>query len=163
MITDPDYDITVIPFFQKVQGNSYAALHQPGSYYESNTYPVKSVKAAGGILTAGSDAPVDTNNPRPFINMSHAVTRADPGKPALNPQQSISLRDAIDAYTINGARMLGRDQETGSLEVGKSADFIVLDRDILALADSGHIEDVANTRVLATWFQGKKVYAADKR
>ena len=162
MNTDPDYDITVIPFFQKVLGNSYAALHQPGSYYESNTYPVKAVKAAGGILTAGSDAPVETNDPRPFINMSRAVTRAYPGKPALSPQQSISLRDAIDAYTINGARMLGRDQETGSIEVGKSADFIVLDRDILALADSGHVEDVAYTRILATWFQGKKVYAADK-
>ena len=162
MNTDPEYDITVIPFFEKVQGNSYAALHRRGSYYESNTYPVKAVKDAGGILTAGSDAPVDTNDPRPFINMSRAVTRADPGKPALSPQQSVPLRDAIDAYTINGARMLNRDRDTGSIEVGKSADFIVVDRDILALADSGHAEDVANTRVLATWFQGKKVYAAGK-
>lgn len=160
MNTDPDYDVTVIPFFQKVSGNSYAALHPAGSYYESNVYPVRAVKAAGGILTGGSDAPVDTNDPRPFINMSQAVTRASAGTPALSPQQSITLRDAIDAYTINGARMLGRDKESGSLEVGKSADFIVLDRDILALADSGHVEDVTNTHVLATWFQGKKVYTA---
>jgi predicted amidohydrolase YtcJ len=162
MNTDPEYDITVIPFFEKVQGNSYAALHRPGSYYESNTYPVAAVKAAGGILTAGSDAPVETNDPRPFINMTRAVTRAYPGKPALSPQQSVPLRDAVDAYTINGARMLNRDRDTGSIEVGKSADFIILDRDILALADSGHVEDVANARVLATWFQGKEVYAADQ-
>ena len=162
MNTDPEYDITVIPFFEKVQGNGYAALHRPGSYYESNTYPVKAIKAAGGILTAGSDAPVDTNDPRPFINMSRAVTRANPGAQALNAQQSVPLRDAIDAYTINGARMLSRDQDTGSIEVGKSADLIVLDRDILGLADSGHVEDVAKTRVLATWFQGKKVYTAAK-
>ena len=162
MNTDPEYDITVIPFFEKIQGNSYTALHRPGSYYESNTYPVKAVKDAGGILTAGSDAPVETNDPRPFINMSRAVTRAFPGKPALSPQQSVPLRDAIDAYTINGARMLNRDRDTGSLEVGKSADFVVVDRDILALADSGHAADVADTKVLATWFQGKKVYAADK-
>ena len=162
MNTDPEYDITVIPFFEKVQGNGYAALHRPGSYYESNTYPVKAIRDAGGILTAGSDAPVDTNDPRPFINMSRAVTRATPGLPPLNPQQSVPLRDAIEAYTINGARMLSRDRDTGSLEVGKSADFIVVDRDILALADSGHVEDVAKTRVLATWFQGKKVYSAAK-
>jgi len=94
--------------------------------------------------------------------MSRAVTRATPGMPPLNPQQSVPLRDAIDAYTINGARMLSRDQDTGSIEVGKSADFILLDRDILALADGGHVEDVAKTRVLATWFQGKKVYTAAK-
>src|SRR5882757_3017998 len=47
MDTDPDYDVTVVPFFEKVSGNSYAALHRPGSYFESNTYPVRAVKAAG--------------------------------------------------------------------------------------------------------------------
>jgi predicted amidohydrolase YtcJ len=161
MNTDPDYDITVIPFFEKISGNSYAALHRPNSYYEMNTYPVKAVKAAGGILAAGSDAPVDTPDPRPFINMSYAVTRASRGAPALSPQQSITIRDAIEAYTINGARMLSRDKDTGSLEVGKSADFVILDRNIVALGDSGHAADIAGTRVLATWFQGKKVYAAD--
>lgn len=160
MNTDPDYDVTVIPFLQKVQGNRYEALHPPGSYYESNTYPVRAVKAAGGILTAGSDAPVETNDPRPFINISRAIARAYPGQPALSPRQSITVREAIDAYTINGARMLNLQQQAGSLEVGKSADFIVLDRDILALADGGHPEEIAGTRVLETWFQGKKVYTA---
>jgi predicted amidohydrolase YtcJ len=57
--------------------------------------------------------------------------------------------------------MLGRDGDTGSLEVGKSADFIVVDRDILSLADGGHPERIADTRVLGTWFQGKRVYGAD--
>jgi predicted amidohydrolase YtcJ len=159
MNTDPDYDLTVIPFFQNVSGNSYEALHPPGSYYESNTYPVKAIKDAGGILAAGSDAPVETQDPRPFVNMTRAITRRYPGKPALSPQQSISVRDAIDAYTINGAHMLNL-KEAGSLEVGKSADFIMLDRDILALADSGHPEGIAETHVLGTWFRGKKVYGA---
>jgi len=161
--TDPDYDLTVIPFFQKVTGNSYAALHAPNSYYESNTYPVKALKNAGGILVAGSDAPVETRDPRPFINMSRAVTRGTPDSPALNPQQSIPLRETIDAYTINGARMLNLQTEAGSLEVGKSADFVLLDRDILALADSGHPEGIADTKVLATWFRGEKVYSAASR
>ena len=159
MNTEPGYDLTVIPFFQKVSGNSYAALHQKGSYYESNAYPVRAIKAAGGVLVAGSDAPVETSDPRPFVNMAHAVTRANPGLPALSPGQSIPLRDVIDAYTVNGAEMLYLKDVAGSLEVGKSGDFIVLDRDILALADNGHAAEVADTKVLATWFRGNKVYS----
>jgi hypothetical protein len=163
MDTDPNYDVTVVPFFQKVSGNSYRALHTPGSYYESNTYPVRAVKAAGAILTAGSDAPVETSDPRPFVNISRAITRALPGEPPLSPQQSITVRDAIEAYTLNGARMLNLQSQAGSIEVGKSADFIVVDQDILALADNGHPEQIATTHVLTTWFQGKKVYSATAR
>jgi predicted amidohydrolase YtcJ len=60
---------------------------------------------------------------------------------------------------VNGAEMLYFKDVAGSLEVGKSADFIELDRDILALADAGRAADVADTRVLATWFRGAKVYS----
>ncbi len=160
MNTDTDYDVTVIPFLEKVSGNGFAALHRPDSYYERNTYPVKAVMDAGGIITAGSDAPVETRDPRPFINMTRAITRAYPGKPPLSPQQSITIRDVIEAYTRNGARALGLEAQAGSIEVGKSADFIVLDRDILALADSGKPQGIADTHVLGTWFQGRPVYAA---
>jgi predicted amidohydrolase YtcJ len=162
MNTDPDYDPTVIPFFQTVKGNSHAALHAPNSYYESNSYPVRALEDAGAILVAGSDAPVETRDPRPFVNMSRAITRALPGLPPLNPKQSIPIRDVIDAYTINGAAMLNLQKEAGSLEVGKSADFILLDRDILALADAGHPESVSDTKVLGTWFRGQKVYTAPR-
>ena len=156
--TNPKYDMTVIPFIDRAEGGGYAALHPTNGYYEANAYPVADVKRAGGILIAGSDAPVDTPDPRPFYNMAFAVTRAEGDKPALNTAQSISLRDAIDSYTINGARYLGMDQTAGSLEPGKSADFIILDRDILSIADTGRSAGIAKTRVLETWFMGKRVY-----
>jgi len=155
---DPEYDMTVVPFIDTVIGNSHAALHAPGSYYESNVYPFKAVKEAGGTLVAGSDAPVNTRDPQPFVNMAIGVTRRLPGQPAQNPAQAVSIRDLVDAYTINGARFLHRDQVAGSIEAGKSADFIVVDQDILQLADSGHADDIARTKVLETWFQGKEVY-----
>jgi len=155
---DPQYDMTVIPFIDKVIGNSYAALHSPKNYYEPNAYPFKGVKDAGGTLVAGSDAPVNTADPQPFVNMAVAVTRRLPGGQSESPQQAISIRDVIEAYTVNGARFLRRETEAGSLESGKSADFIVVDQDILKLADEGNADQVAKTRVLETWFQGKPVY-----
>lgn len=160
---DPGYDMTVIPFIQPVSGNGYRAVHPPGSYYESNAYPVRSSKAAGAVLVAGSDAPVETSDPRPFVNMSRAVTRALPGLAALNAGQAISIREVIEAYTINGARFLGRDADAGSIEVGKAADFIVVDRDILKLADAGRPQRILDSRVLETWFGGKPVYRRDGR
>jgi predicted amidohydrolase YtcJ len=74
----------------------------------------------------------------------------------------LNIRDLIDAYTINGARALNRASEIGSLEVEKSADFIIVDQNILALADEGHPEKIGETKVLETWFMGKKVYSAPK-
>jgi predicted amidohydrolase YtcJ len=158
MGVDTGYDMTVIPFLEKIHGNGYAQLHAPGSFYETNAYPVRAVQNAGGITAAGSDAPVETRDPRPFVNIAHAITRRNPGGEALNASQDLNVDEAIAAYTVNGARMLGIDQDAGSLEVGKSADFIVLDRDILQLAADGHADDIAQTRVLQTWFRGAQVY-----
>jgi predicted amidohydrolase YtcJ len=95
--------------------------------------------------------------------MAIGVTRRLPGQQAQNPAQAVSIREMIDAYTINGARFLHRDAVAGSLEIGKSADFIIVDQDILKLGASGHADDIARTRVLETWFQGKEVYVKPSR
>jgi len=154
------YSLSTVPFFNKVTGNSYDSLHNPDNYFEKLTYPAKTAKDAGAILAAGSDAPVLTKDPQPFVNMEIGVTRARHGLPPLSPWQRLNIRDLIDAYTINNARALNRASEIGSLEAGKSADFIMVDQNILALADQGHPEKIGDTKVLATWFIGKKVYSA---
>jgi predicted amidohydrolase YtcJ len=153
---DPEYDLSVIPFVDRVKDGSYPALHDPSGYYERQAYPTRSIKTAGAVLVAGSDAPVDTRDPRPFTNMQMAVTRALPGLPPLNIGEAITLPEVIAAYTRDGARAIGRGDEIGSLSVGKSADFIVLDRDILAVP----ITEVAATKVLQTWFMGREVFGA---
>ena len=78
----------------------------------------------------------------------------------MNAAQSIPVRDAIDSYTISGARFVGWDKDIGSIEVGKSADFVIIDRDILHLADRGHAEQIEQTAVIATYFMGRRVYTA---
>ncbi len=155
-----DYDMTIVPFVQHVTGNSYASRMVPGSFYYENSYPVRATKDAGGIVVGGSDAPVGTRDPQPFVNISTGILRHAPGEKVLNAHQAITVREALNAYTIDGARFLGRAGEFGSLEVGKSADFVVLDRDILALADHGKADQIAGTRVLETWFRGARVYHA---
>jgi len=55
---------------------------------------------------------------------------------------------------------MGSADKFGSLEADKSADFILLDQDILALGDAGHADQIGKTKVLETWFKGRKVYTA---
>ena len=151
----PEYDLTVIPFIEEV--NNSDNLYNPNHYYFQNVYPVKSIKDAGGIITWGSDAPVDSRNPRPFINLQTAVSRTV-NDFILNENEEISIHEAIAAFTINGARLLGHNKKLGSIEVGKTADLIVLNQNVVKLAEQGEADKIGETLVDITIFDGKFIY-----
>ena len=106
------------------------------------------------MIAGGSDWDVSSYDP--FHAMEHGITRVErgSGQPPLGENEGLTIGDVIDAYTINAAIAARQDATTGSLEVGKRADLVILDRDITAI-DPATLDD---TEVLATWIDGKLVY-----
>ncbi|MFM7274260.1 MAG: amidohydrolase family protein, partial [Gammaproteobacteria bacterium] len=157
IVPDIGYNLSVIPFIEKVSGRD--GLFDPKTYYMKNVYPVRAIKAAGGVPVWGSDAPVESRDPRPFLNLEQAVTRASDGR-VLTADNAIDIHAALAAFTIDGARMLGLGERTGSIEAGKLADLVVLDQNLVELAEQGQADRISETRVLTTIFDGRVVYEA---
>ncbi|NLR70442.1 amidohydrolase family protein [Novosphingobium sp. ERN07] len=119
--------------------------------------PVRDAQDAGARVVMGSDWPVIPSM-SPWVAIETLVTRQAPGGSAevLSPSQRVSVADAVTMLTTNAARQLGIGHITGSIEPGKQADFIVIDRDIFAVAPT----QIHQTRVLRTVVGGKDVYSA---
>ncbi|MFL5717614.1 MAG: amidohydrolase [Chloroflexota bacterium] len=121
-------------------------------------YPFASLLRAGARLAMGSDWGV--SSPNPLLALEVAVTRIDPElretRPAFVPDERIDLRDALAGYTSGSAWIDHLEPVLGSIEVGKSADLVVLDRDLFD-REAGHIGDA---RVLATFIDGVAVHEA---
>ena len=118
-------------------------------------YPARSLKDAGAIIAGGSDWGVSSFNP--FMAMERGVTRAaSKGKPPLLPEQSLGIADMVDAYTINAAYALKQEKTTGSLEVGKRGDLLVVDRDLFKVDPF----DLHKAQVIFTYLDGREVYRA---
>ena len=120
------------------------------------TYPIGSINDKGGIVAAGADWPLTPGNP--FFNIQTAVTRQNPLTPeddtVLNENHRINLPDAIELYTINAAYLMHLEKIAGSIEEGKSADFIVIDRDVFDVP----LNEIKDTKIRQTFFKGNQVY-----
>ncbi|THF57787.1 amidohydrolase [Ollibium composti] len=120
-------------------------------------WPNRDLLAAGTLMAGGSDWPV-IPNPDPWNGMEGLVTRQNPSGDfageSLWPEQALDIATVLEIFTINSARVMGLDGTIGSLEIGKSADFIVLERNVLEVPS----DEIADTKVLSTWFEGRKVY-----
>jgi predicted amidohydrolase YtcJ len=118
-------------------------------------YPIGSVYRSGAVVAFGSDWSVSSANPLEEIQV--AVTRMDPAggtTEPLVPQERIALPEALAAFTINAAWVNRLEKETGSIEVGKRADLVVLDRNLFAIP----VTEIAHTRALVTLFGGRVVH-----
>lgn len=118
-------------------------------------YPARSLLQAGTTICGASDWPVTTGNP--FAAMYEAETRKGL-KGVLDSTQCMPRMEMLYAYTINAAKALMQEKNIGSIEAGKSADFILTDRDILT-ADPVSFKE---TKIQWTMFEGKIVYEAKK-
>jgi hypothetical protein len=156
ILRNQPYDLTVVPFLEQMA--TISDLYNPARYTYLNSYPVRDVKGYGGVLAGGSDAPVDTREPLPFNHIEQAVTRANKEGEVFNPDQTVDIYSAIDAYTINGARMLRQADSVGSLEVGKKADLVVVNQNIIELAATGKAREISETQADLTLFDGKIVF-----
>ncbi|WP_417449713.1 amidohydrolase [Kordiimonas sp.] len=122
-------------------------------------YPAKSFEDAGVRVVWGSDWPVSTSDP--FDSIEVAVLRRDPhaaNGDTWNKAEALSVDDMIRALTIDGAYITGEEKIRGSLEVGKLADFIVLDGDPYTVEP----EDISEISVLKAFIEGKEVFSRQK-
>ncbi len=139
-------------------------LKQFGEKRTEYFQPYRSLFDAGVIVGCGSDhmqkiGSLRSVNPyNPFLGMWITLSRRPRRTDAtLHEEQRITREQAIRLYTINNAILSFEEKEKGSIEVGKLADFAVLDRDLLTCG----LDEIRETKVLRTYLGGKLVYRAD--
>ena len=133
----------------------------PPEVYESG-YPMKSLLDAGIVVSSSTDAPCGETISGTVPNIiGVTVTGLFPAyldAAPLGPDDLLTVSQALKCLTINGAASLGLEKERGSIEVGKYADFVVLDKDVLEMEAQGKQKEIFKVNVANTWFEGKQVY-----
>ena len=125
---------------------------------EAKSYPMKSYFDNGIHMTSHSDFPATSGSPDdPFGIMEIAVTgmlHGENGNPWW-PEELVTREQAIEALTINIAKQMLIEKERGSVSVGKYADFLLVNKDVLSCP----VDQIHEAKPAATYFEGKKVYA----
>ncbi len=157
-----ELDVVAVPQpFWFTKGDYFDKLEAPflGESRANLEYPMESFFRAGVVVASASDFPV-TIPFDPLVGIEMGVLRSDDPSAAdnvLGPEERASLAEMIQSFTIGGAHASFLDDVTGSLEVGKLADVVVLERNLFE-TDPG---DVGETRVLMTVFEGVIVFRAE--
>ena len=123
---------------------------------QKDSYRMRSLARTGASLCFGSDAPIEELHP--LHGIYAAVTgKQVGGKTAYSRTETVGLEQALRGFTIEGARAVGEDDVRGSLAVGKCADFVVLDSDLIRSKS----ERILSTKVLATYIDGELMYSGN--
>lgn len=147
----------VIPSMQPTHATSdmNMAEQRVGAQRIKGAYAWRTFLKQGSPIACGSDFPVES--PNPFYGIHAAVTRQNGANlPAAgwHKEQAMTLKEALRCFTLDAAFAGHQENQVGSLETGKWADFIVIDRDLFAIRPA----DIRNTKVLQTWVAGRQVY-----
>lgn len=165
MLTEADVgrfaELGVIAAMQPTHATSdmYWAEQRVGPERIRYAYAWRSLLDSGARLALGSDFPVEEVNP--MLGLYAAVSRQDLDDwpdGGWYPAERITRQEALRGFTLDAAYAGFMEDQVGSLALGKRADFVVLDRDIMAVPP----RDIADTRVLQTWLDGKLVFAAER-
>jgi len=148
----------ILPSVQPTHATSdmYWAENRLGKERLLGAYANKALLERSGRIALGTDFPVEDVSP--FKTFHSAVARTDSDEfpeGGYLPQNKLSRSEALSGMTIWGAYANLEEKEKGSIEVGKMADFVILDRDLTKVSD----KRILKTRVVATLIDGKIVYS----
>ena len=150
-------DYSIIPSVQATHATSdmYWAVDRLGPVRVKSAYAYRDLMNQNGWLPNGTDFPIE--NISPLMTFFAAVSRQDlKGFPigGFQPENALSREEALRSVTIWAARANFMEKTKGSLEIGKDADFIVADKDIMQIK----LRDIPETKVLMTFIRGKGLF-----